>query len=114
MAKKICMCGLLVSLLSLSCSPKQVLTKEVFQDCMKDRNNVETISNVDGTIVKVGDTYIITSLDGSMRYSPCNLTDQSKQEGLLVKFSVITKEIKSNERWVGTPCYLINFETINK
>lgn len=47
MAKKICMCGLLVSLLSLSCSPKQVLTKEVFQDCMKDRNNVETISNVD-------------------------------------------------------------------
>lgn len=114
MVTKLNILWLLFGLIIESCAPKQNLNNSVFQDCMKDRKNVETISDSNGTIRKISDTYVIVTQNENMRYVPCNLPESFKKDSLDVTFTVMTKEVKPNERWVGTPCYLLNLESKQK
>lgn len=95
-----------------SCAPKQGLQDGAFQDCMKSRSDIETINNLEGKIMMISETYVIVSDDGNLRFVPCNLPDNYKGTEQKIRFSIVTKEIKPNERFMGTPCYLKSIEIV--
>jgi hypothetical protein len=79
-------------------------------DCMPDRKDAGTAENLQGVIKLIADKYVIETQEGNGRYGPCNLPDTYLTDGMVVRFSVVLKEIRPNERWMASPCYLTNIE----
>jgi len=75
-------------------------------DSLPERKNIDTLSDQSGSILMVGEHFVILSQNGESRYLACNLPETYKKEGLKVKYTLIEKEIFPNERHVATPCYL--------
>ena len=66
-------------------------------DCLSERKSQETLTNQQGSIIKVAEQYVILSQDGNSRYLACNLPETYKKEGLIIKYTLIEKEIFPNE-----------------
>ena len=75
-------------------------------DCLHDRKNQDTLTNQQGSIIKVAELYIILSDDGNSRYMACNLPETYKKEGEKVTCTLIVKEVFPNERLMATPALL--------
>ena len=80
-------------------------------DCLAERKNHETLANQQGSIIKVGEQYVILSIDGVSRYLACNLPETYKKEGEKVMYTLIVKEVYPNERLMATPAYLTEIST---
>ena len=79
-------------------------------DCLPERKTMDIRSEIDGTIILVAESYLLESKPDKERFSPCNLDDKYKVNGLDIRFSLIIKEIYPNERLMGTPCVITNIE----
>ena len=79
-------------------------------DCMPDRKSQKVKEDQTGSILLVAEQFVILSTDGNSRYLACNLPDTFKKERIKIKYSLVTKEIFPNERWIATPAYLTKIE----
>jgi hypothetical protein len=82
--------------------------EEPIEDCHGKRKVDQTIEDVNASIVKIGDKYVIATNGGNSRYLPCEIPGRLKKEGLLVRFSGEVLEIFPNERLIATPFRLKN------
>ena len=73
------------------------------EDCHGKRNVSGSLKDVDGFILKIGDTFVLTSNNGNNRYKPCEIPDPLKTDGMAVRFSGDYLEIFPNERLIATP-----------
>lgn len=78
------------------------------EDCHGKRQVSQTLEEVDASILKVGEKYVISTDGGNNRYNPCELPDKFKKDGILVRFSGEVLEIFPNERLIATPFRLKN------
>ena len=76
---------------------------ELEEDCHGKRMVRTTLESVDGSILKVGDRYVISTENGNNRYNPCDLPKKFLVGGMLVRFSGDVLEIFPNERLIATP-----------
>ncbi len=81
---------------------------ELEEDCHGKRMVQQTLESVDGSILKVGDRYVISTENGNNRYNPCDLPKKLMVDGILVRFSGEILEIFPNERLIATPFRLKN------
>lgn len=82
--------------------------EEPEEDCHGKRNVSQTLEEVDASILKIGDKYVISTNNGNQRYNPCELPEKLKMEGILVRFSGEVLEIFPGERLMATPFRLWN------
>lgn len=82
--------------------------------CYPNRQTVEVIKDQPGTVQQLGDGYFIEidQASSTMRFAPCNLPEDFKQNNLSVVFSGKQKEIFPNERWAGMPLELIKIKKV--
>lgn len=73
------------------------------EDCHGKRKVTQTLEEVNGFIVKIGDSYLLETNGGTDRYKPCTLPDNLKTDGMTVRFSGNILEIFPNERLMATP-----------
>lgn len=79
-----------------------------------NRKTVDTVKNQVGKVRKIHDRlYIIVSKDIRGRFAPCNLPDEFKKDGLMIRFSGDVKEIYPNERWAATLFKLSDYKVVN-
>ncbi|BAY82583.1 hypothetical protein NIES267_20650 [Calothrix parasitica NIES-267] len=94
-----------------------LIGKKVKKDskCAFDsRKTVDTVKNQVGKIRKIHDRlYIIVSKDNG-RFAPCNLSDEFKKDGLMIRFSGDVKEIYPNERWAATLFKLSDYKVVDE
>ncbi len=77
------------------------------------RKTVETVRNKMGRIRRIHDKlYIIVTENNRSRFTPCNLPDKFKKDGLMIRFSGEVKETYPNERWVATLFKLTNYKVV--
>jgi hypothetical protein len=81
-------------------------------DCLPERKNIDTLSNQSGSILMVGDRFVILSQNGESRYLACNLPETYKKGGLKVKYTLVENEIFPNERHMARPCYLTKIDSV--
>jgi len=81
---------------------------EAEQDCHGKRMVTGTLEEVEGKMLKVADTFVITTDGGTSRYNPCTLPDRLKKDGVLVRFTGEILEIFPGERLMATPFRLEN------
>ena len=81
---------------------------ELEEDCHGKRRVSQTIEEVDASILKVADRYVISTDGGNSRYNPCDLPGKLKKDGILVRFSGEVLEIFPGERLIATPFRLKN------
>ena len=81
-------------------------------DCMPGRKNMKTIKQIDGNIIIIADSYLIETSQGNERYAVCNLPAEFKKVGIVVRFSLIIKEIYPTEKLMATPAVLIKIEKL--
>ena len=74
------------------------------EPCYTDREKTEEISEVRMICMMLGDG-VLLHIDGnkSKRYSVCNQTKYTFEEGKAYTISGICYKVKPNERWPGTP-----------
>lgn len=78
------------------------------------RKTVDTVKNQIGKVRKIHDRlYIIVSKDIGGRFAPCNLPDEFKKDGLMIRFSGDIKEIYPNERWAATLFKLTDYKAVD-
>ena len=96
---------LTLSALMSSCQkPASVLN----QSCYKDRKVQETVNGKIAIISLWNDIYLLTSVDGTERWQPCDLPSDLKIEKLKVVFSGDVMSIFPGERRRATPLHLIS------
>jgi len=78
------------------------------EDCHGKRVITQSLEEVEASILKIGDKYVISTNNGNSRYNPCDLPTKLKQDGMLVRFSGEVLEIFPNERLMATPFRLRN------
>lgn len=78
------------------------------EDCHGKRMVAGTLEEVEGSILKVGSTFVISTDNGNNRYNPCALPEKLKSEGMLVRFTGEVLEILPSERLIATPFRLKN------
>lgn len=78
------------------------------EDCHGKRMVTQTLEEVEGTIEKVANRYVITTENGNNRYNPCELPKKLHVGGMLVRFSGEVLEIMPGERLFATPFRLKN------
>ena len=77
------------------------------------RKTVDNVKNQVGKVRRIHDRlYIIVSKDNG-RFAPCNLSDEFKKDGLMIRFSGDVKEIYPNERWAATLFKLSDYKLVN-
>lgn len=81
-------------------------------DCMPERKNTELFHDLQASVMKIGNEFILQISSKTDRYYVCNLPESYKTEGTKVRFTVQTKEIFPNERLIGIPGYLISLEKL--
>jgi len=72
-------------------------------DCYYPRKTIVTMTDSEGLIALVAETYIITNTDGTARYQPCKLPASFCKEGMSVQFSGDKLEINPGERRFAAP-----------
>lgn len=65
---------------------------------------IRILTNVEGRIEKVAEFYLIQA--GEVRYAACNLPDNLKASGTMVRFDAHELQIPANVRLPGTPIVL--------
>ena len=83
-------------------------TGDLEEDCHGKRVVTQTIESAEGSILKVGDKYVISTENGNTRYNPCDLPKNLMVGGKLVRFSGEVLEIRPGERLIATPFRLKN------
>lgn len=78
------------------------------EDCHGKRRVSQTLEEVEGSILKVANKYVISTDGGNSRYNPCELPKKLQKEGILVRFSGEVLEIFAGERLIATPFRLKN------
>lgn len=81
---------------------------DVDNDCHGKRMVTQTFEEADGAILKVANTYVISTDGGNNRYNPCELPGKLKKDGVLVRFTGEVLEIFPGERLIATPFRLKN------
>lgn len=81
---------------------------EMEEDCHGKRMVTQTLEEVEASILKVGDKYVISTNNGNNRYNPCDLPKKLMVGGMLVRFSGDVLEIRPGERLIATPFRLKN------
>lgn len=77
-------------------------------------DSVGYISNVQCTVSKVADIYILTPVDNpNQRYAPINLETLYQKENVAVTISGVVGSIPPNARLVGTPFQIRSIEFAN-
>ncbi len=92
-----------------SCStniPVMVENSISAENCYTNRKVRKTISNFDGEIILMMDTYVFSTPDKSIRYGMCPMPEALKKEGLKLSISGDVMEIFPNERRFATPFVL--------
>jgi PBP1b-binding outer membrane lipoprotein LpoB len=82
--------------------------EEEEEDCHGKRMTSQTLEDVEGTILKIGDKFIISTNNGSSRYNACKIPENLQKEGILVRFTGDVLEIFPGERLMATPFRLRN------
>ena len=82
--------------------------EDLVEDCHGKRRVSQTLEEVNASILKVGDKYVISADGGNSRYNPCELPSKLKKDGLSIRFSGEVLEIFTNERLIATPFRLKN------
>jgi len=81
---------------------------ELEEDCHGKRMVTQTLEEVEASILKIGDKYVISTDSGNSRYNPCDLPKKLLVDGMPVRFSGEVLEIRPNERLMATPFRLKN------
>ncbi|MFW5760779.1 MAG: hypothetical protein ACOCXH_07370 [Cyclobacteriaceae bacterium] len=80
--------------------------------CLTERETVAVVKDMNGTVIKSGDVYLIESIstENNLVFAPCNLPDEYKMNNLSIIFSGKQKEVFENEKWAGQPVELIKIK----
>jgi hypothetical protein len=78
------------------------------EDCHGKRRVSQTLEEVNASILKIADIFVISTNGGNSRYLPCDLPSKLKKDGILVRFSGEVLEIFPNERLIATPFRIKN------